>query len=700
MAVAYRSSGTIVANGDAGLDMSANLPSGLAIDDIMIFVGADADNEHFDAAMPAGWTVIHSDNTNGSLGGTVAWKRYDGTESDWQFDTPSSAGQLVMGVIHAFSGCLKIGTPWETRGENTVAQRGTHGGSIVGTAGMMKLMCLIIEDNVSVTDISDPDFTIRDNQTTTVGSDGRLLLGTSTDSSLTAFEFTTGTNEYSYYVVMSLIPETDRATIVPNTADAHDFGVDNTPTLEFTGSSANGDSLEYQVEVFSLASESVMDSYSESNQDTDQDLGVGTTYQKVGQSFTGNGEILTKATFYLKKQGNPTGNIVARLYAHTGTFGTNSLPTSPIILTSRAIDITTLTTSYALIDFVFDNWYPTTNNTKYFISVEYSGGNGSELLRAGYDSTSSSHGGNRARSDGTWSTNTADLCFYVYGIPSTELDKFSVAANSKFTNTTDALDIHPFDEGDKVSFTVTDELLNQYHTSNYNRNQLLSSVHEQGVSQSFSGIVTDLASVTFYLSKFGSPTGNAVAKLYAHTGTFGTSSIPTGSALATSDTLDVSSLDTTIKQVDFVFPTPYTISSSTKYVVTIEYSGGDGSNWVIVGKDDSAPNHEGNLATYNGSVWTGVSGEDLIFKVGQSISLADGTWYWRARAIDPSGVNQWSDWTTIRSFTITSVALTGSQIKVGSYKEIAGAQINIGGVWKTVTAIKINIGGVWKDVTI
>ena len=68
MAVTYRSSGTIVANGDAGVDMSSNLPSGLAIDDIMIFIGMDADNEHFDAGLPTGWISFQSDNANNNLG--------------------------------------------------------------------------------------------------------------------------------------------------------------------------------------------------------------------------------------------------------------------------------------------------------------------------------------------------------------------------------------------------------------------------------------------------------------------------------------------------------------------------------------------------------------------------------------------------------------------------------------------------------
>ncbi len=200
MAVAYRSSGTIVANGDAGVDMSSSLPAGLAVDDIMVFVGFDADNEHFDAAMPTGWTVIMSDNANNNLGITIAWKRRTGSESDWQFDTPTNAGQLVCGVIHAYSGALTSASPIGTITERTIAQTTTHSvtNNVAGNTGELLIGAIIIEDNVDVTEGSHTGtWTTRDNQTTTVGSDGRLMLGDTPD--LTVFRvwrWTVGANEY------------------------------------------------------------------------------------------------------------------------------------------------------------------------------------------------------------------------------------------------------------------------------------------------------------------------------------------------------------------------------------------------------------------------------------------------------------------------------------------------------------------------
>ena len=62
-----------------------------------------------------------------------------------------------------------------------------------------------------------------------------------------------------------------KPTVALNTADAFDFGDDPTPTLEFTGSDAEGDDLEYQVQIFSSL-QSDVDKYVESNQDADTDM--------------------------------------------------------------------------------------------------------------------------------------------------------------------------------------------------------------------------------------------------------------------------------------------------------------------------------------------------------------------------------------------------------------------------------------------
>lgn len=168
--------------------------------------------------------------------------------------------------------------------------------------------------------------------------------------------------------------------------------------------------------------------------------------------------------------------------------------------------------------------------------------------------------------------------------------------------------------GGVPSATVTpmNETAYAYSESNQDAaNSLYSAL--PGTGQSFTGAGTPLVSAKFFLKKTGTPTGYAVAKVYAHSGTFGTSSIPTGAALATSTLLDVSTLTTSyaLTELKFNDSNSITLSNGTNYVITIEYSGGNVSNTLDVGRDGSSPTASGNSSTYNGSTWTAVSTSDL-----------------------------------------------------------------------------------------
>src|SRR3990172_1060078 len=143
-----------------------------------------------------------------------------------------------------------------------------------------------------------------------------------------------------------------------------------------------------------------------------------------------------------------------------------------------------------------------------------------------------------------------------------------------------------------------------------------------GAGQSFAGDGGTLSNVTFYLQKTGSPTGNITAKVYAHSGVYGTSSVPTGGALATSETISATTINREWSYANFFFTgesgspdNNIVLTNGTDYVVTIEYSGGDVSNYISVGTDTSTPGHGGNFSTYNGSVWSAVSGTDALFRL-------------------------------------------------------------------------------------
>ncbi|MBA2706145.1 MAG: exo-alpha-sialidase [Blastocatellia bacterium] len=163
-----------------------------------------------------------------------------------------------------------------------------------------------------------------------------------------------------------------------------------------------------------IPNDTLVDSYSESNVDENGALDI--TYSKEGQSFTGIGGTITRAKFYLKKSGTPAVNMVAKLYAHSGTFGASgSKPTGTALATSDTVSTTTLTASSQLITFNFTGAerYLMTNATKYFIILEATLTDDS--VRIGIDYSSATHPGRGVTYDTDW-LDYFDHAFYVYAI--------------------------------------------------------------------------------------------------------------------------------------------------------------------------------------------------------------------------------------------------------------------------------------------
>ena len=173
----------------------------------------------------------------------------------------------------------------------------------------------------------------------------------------------------------------------------------------------------------------LIDSYSETNQDTSGDAnhiypGVSGKPSDNGQSFTmlSTDHKLTSCKFYLKKVGNPTGVMRALLFAHSGTYGSSSLPTGNALATSDDFDPSTVgTVVYALYTFTFSgaNQYQMVANTKYCIDLRVISGtwDNNNKISAGCDGSSPSHSGNLFQYYGVWDhySGAYDLCFYVYG---------------------------------------------------------------------------------------------------------------------------------------------------------------------------------------------------------------------------------------------------------------------------------------------
>jgi hypothetical protein len=164
----------------------------------------------------------------------------------------------------------------------------------------------------------------------------------------------------------------------------------------------------------------LVDSYSESNYSGN--LSLSNDLKKIGQSFTGSGINLTSAKFYLIKDGTPTGNLYAVLYAHSGTFGTDGVPTGSPLATSNAVTVSSLSNSaIGLITFTFSTPYMLVNGTKYVI-VCYLNAGLYDGVFIGNDSSSPTHGGNLCYYDTAWGgMDNRDLIFYVYGNPATSI---------------------------------------------------------------------------------------------------------------------------------------------------------------------------------------------------------------------------------------------------------------------------------------
>lgn len=172
----------------------------------------------------------------------------------------------------------------------------------------------------------------------------------------------------------------------------------------------------------------LLDSYSETNQDSNERVGPenpgDARYEKYAQSFTPGAATLDSCKFTLLKIGTVTGNAVAKLYAHSGTFGTSSVPTGVALATSDNFDVSVVTGSYVLYTFNFSgaNRVAMAAATKYCISIEFNNmGDASNFIAAGSDQSSMTHAGNMSRIvSGTWTVGSdgnidTDLCFYVYG---------------------------------------------------------------------------------------------------------------------------------------------------------------------------------------------------------------------------------------------------------------------------------------------
>ena len=172
-------------------------------------------------------------------------------------------------------------------------------------------------------------------------------------------------------------------------------------------------------------------------------------------------------------------------------------------------------------------------------------------------------------------------------------------------------------------FGVTIDYFDESHyTGVYQLDEFYPNGDNSALSQSFTTLATpyNITSVKFFLAKYGNPTGMAHAALYAHSGTYGVSSIPTGSPLATSGDFDVSTLqapvDIDLYTFTFNSSQQYQMAANTHYAIVYQNPTSgvmNSTNYIDVG---CGSGHSGNLALYFGSYsYWNVETQDMIFYV-------------------------------------------------------------------------------------
>ena len=346
----------------------------------------------------------------------------------------------------------------------------------------------------------------------------------------------------------------------------------------------------------------------------------GSSSHSIGESFTGDGNQIAYVQMQLSKFGSPTGNGVIKIYAHTGTYGSGGLPTGTALATSESIDVSTITTTETWYSFRFPSDYTLVKDTNYFAIFEFSGGDASNYIKVHIDSANSgnAYDGNIAYWNSTvWSaTTTSDVVFIL---------------------------------GTDINANLV--LIDEYPSSNRNTfyslgGYELAAPPYPAAGQTFKGGGGLLKKCTFFLFRNATIGGNCYAKLYAHTGTFGTSGKPTGTALATSDAVDASTISATdYEDVEFTFSNPYKTTLDTPYCIVLEYTYDNGvTNVLRLGLDSTTPTHEGNNIIYN-STWLSSSNTDACFSVYEEFPLLPiDTYYYQVRAKDPTGIDAWTDW--------------------------------------------------------
>lgn len=248
---------------------------------------------------------------------------------------------------------------------------------------------------------------------------------------------------------------------------------------------------------------------------------------------------------------------------------------------------------------------------------------------------------------------------------------------------------------------MAEVLVQSYSESNFTVNF---SVHNGGfgnerIGAPFKGDGTAISRVVFYLSKTGSPTGNAHVRIYdlgVQEAPYYHDTVPGGSALAESDAVDVSTIAGSSSLIEFSFSGSNRIllTDDNYYAAILEYddAGSSSSDRLNFGTDstpadDTSVDRELYIIRYrdNEADWSSTVAYDPIYYIyGEEVET--NTYYFDGHA---AKTNEWTEWkyptslnagaigdpftNPTESFTSDNTYATNSVSPVATYYSVANS---------------------------
>jgi hypothetical protein len=419
----------------------------------------------------------------------------------------------------------------------------------------------------------------------------------------------------------------------------------------------------YNAKVIIQSTATVKESQTQVNAGSSYFFGNDATRAFIGQSFT------TTSTYSLSAvqidmyfNGTPTDSVYAELYSDS--LLTNKIATSSTVFASQiAPGSSRNSTSIVLNTFTFPSNPALTNGTKYYIIFRRTALPDSVNYYAIYTFPTNPYSGGSYIAYTGAEVSTDDISFRILSGEVTKIEEQYLLANTtlaagtalqNFRTTYDPAEwsgvdtnfMHQVDASASNTSVVeldtavgvqlggsvisSPNIIGQSQLIDSSITQSTSGSLSNGgfpsaVGQAITGNGLSVNYVTFRVNttNAGPLTGSMTAYIYASTGTFGTSAIPTGTPLATSQSISASILISNFADMRFYFNTSFTLVNGTKYFVVLSYPyDGSNGNGSSVGYVFGTPaSHAGNLATYNGGTWSASSTSDLYFLLYGSITM-------------------------------------------------------------------------------